>query len=356
MNAPRSRSGGHRAALCLLASMAVATTMPLGAVTAQETEQTRLLRQLEVFERLLAETVQLHISEQIEPTAMQNVMIEVGEGGVLEMDSAPVVRVGSINMPHGVYVAGHGLVFSFESPQVAVMPRPLALRLERPFGMYEVRGVDGDVEWAGKVVEFRTGMIQESLAELEALLERERAGAADPERTAELLEEIENLRRNLEALQAKVAEAPAVDAEAPVEIESSTAPDRRQARVKHRVAAPDVFEFYRGVVADQKVLVEDVVEQRGRVSRAVREACIEALSQYGGVIKGLGDEDRITILVQPADAWGRRSAIPENGEEVISVRYRDIRDLDAGKIDHAGFRSRVVVNDRLGNAIAIEQQ
>ena len=99
---------------------------------------------------------------------------------------------------------------------------------------------------------------------------------------------------------------------------------------------------------------EQIEQQRAHVASAFREACVDALAQYGSLIKGLSDNDSISIVVMPASTWGRRESSQGN-EQVITVRVRAIRELDAGSISLEDFRGQVVVTDRLGDPIGSEQ-
>lgn len=336
MSARARNAARHLLATCL----ALAVAVPLAA---QESDSDRRARQLEVFSRLLGETVQRHLESEVQTLQVRHdVAVEEGENVVVHVEAAPVVRLGQTPGAHGIYVPGHGMVFTLAAPPVAVLPRPLALRLAEPFAVYELRDRQGNAEWAGRVVEFRARMIQESLRELEALLERERTGDADPERTAELLREIEKFQQSVAGLQARVAP------------EAPPAPAREPAAPGEVATPPGAFEFYRGVVAEQRELGEQIEQQRAHVASAVREACVDALAQYGSLIKGLSDNDSISIVVMPASTWGRRESSQGN-EQVITVRVRAIRELDAGSISLEDFRGQVVVTDRLGDPIGGEQ-
>jgi hypothetical protein len=339
--------------LCLLALIAT----PLPAVAQQQDESARR-RQLEVFEELLAETVQRHVSVHIDRTVQIEKAAAEGED-----ISGMVVRASAAPRAHGTYIADYGVIFSIETPQVVVLPGALATRFEAPLvgGVYSFRteepfGRRTDWREASHLVEFRTQMIRQSLDELESLLEKERGADADSSRLEAMIADIARLKESLVELEAKA------EAARPHEVSEDTdageiepEPTELEIRVEGgdaRVRTVRGFEFYRDVVKEQRQLAEILEQNRRELNSTVNEAAIEALAQYGSVIKGLGDDERVSVLVLPPSQFGPvrvRHALAE--EYVLSVRYGDIRDLDNRKIDLEQFQERVRLHNRLGGEV-----
>lgn len=353
-------------------ALALSALLVAPAAIAQQDEEAARRRQLEVFEQLLAETVQRHVSVHID----QTVQIERAAAEGTEV-SGMVVRASAAPRAHGMYIADYGVIFSIETPQVVVLPGALATRFEAPLigGVYAFRtdpDADRRVDWreASHVVEFRTQVMRQSLEELEALLEKERTEGSDPGRLEAMIADIERLKESLVALEVKAEAArphrePWVESgteegsteEGSTEEAAEPEPTELEIRVEGepgRLRARG-FEFYRDMVQQQRELGEVLEQNRRQLAGTVNEGAIEAIAQYGSVLKGLGDEARISVLVLPPSSFGPLRVRQGAAEEyVISVRYGDIRDLDNQRIDLAEFRQRVSLHNRLGSPVLWE--
>ena len=92
-------------------------------------------------------------------------------------------------------------------------------------------------------------------------------------------------------------------------------------------------------------------QQKTQVESAVITAVLDSLT-YGHIINGLEDDDRLAVVLLPSSylnrvvSWMR--ATQRDEEFVISVRYRDVRDLADGKMTAKEFGARLRVETRLG--------
>lgn len=335
--------------------------LPVAALAQQEGPEAARRRQLEVFEQLLAETVQRRVSIHIDRTV--EIERAAAEG---EATSGVVVRASAAPRAHGMYIAEYGVIFSIETPQVVVLPGALATRFEAPLigGVYAFRTdprAERGADWreASHVVEFRTQVMRQSLEELESLLEQERAEGADPDRLEAMIADIARLKESLVALEVKAEAAKPHRGEETVETsepETTELEIRVEGDVDGRRGARG-FAFYRDMVQEQRELGEILERNRRELTGSVNDGAIEALAQYGSVLKGLDDDERVSVLVLPPSSFGPlrvRQAAAE--EHVISVRYGDIRDLDNQLIDLAEFRQRVSVHNRLGSPVVWEPE
>lgn len=341
----------------LAVALAVAL-VPVAADAQQHDPADLRARQLEVFEDLLTRTVQAHVQSSV------NAGIEQERSGDTDGDGEPdapaaepmVVRVGDAAGAHGLYIAGYGVLFSIQQPQVSVLPRSFAIYLNEPRVRLRARspqvGVSSSDNTPG-LVRLQAVMLERQLAQAQRMLEIQVQRAPESGEVAELQRQVEALRENLAVIAAdhERTVAPEVAAEADPEEEA-----------EGEVRAGGIFEFrepvtfYREMTERQQSMEEILRRNHRRTRAAVTSAAIDTLAHYGAVIKGLEDDDRLSVLVLPPNPWGmaRRPFTDFDGgdeEYVISVRYRDIREFDDQQIDLSEFRERVEIHDRLGLAV-----
>ena len=123
----------------------------------------------------------------------------------------------------------------------------------------------------------------------------------------------------------------------------------------------DSHAYFRGAIEQQRTLKQILERDHQQIADAVNDAAIEALAQFGTVLRGLDSDDQVSIMVLPPNPWmlARRNGVGvDQAEYVISIRYKDIRDYGNEKIDMDKFRERVEIHDRLGTELEIgaEQQ
>lgn len=302
---------------------------------AQDDAGLRRLRQLEVFENLLTETVQNYVNAQV------NAGIEEERNGAASDDAEPlVVKLGAALGAHGMYIDGYGVIFSIQRPQVSVLPRSFAIHLQEPLAiarwrMEPQRVGDSRAVGAG-MLRFQSAMIQRQLREMQQLLEEEIAADADDAQIGAIRAEVEQLRKQMADVENRFVA---------ITGQSSTAPPPPD---EEAPSNPDIF----GEVLERQRSMQEVLENNlERVRGAVNDAATDTLAHWGRVLTGLDDDDRLSVLVLPPAPWGlaQRHGVGVTPQEyVISVRYRDVRDFDDGKIDLDEFRTRARIHDRLG--------
>ncbi len=368
------------------------------ATTAGQQEAVHRLRQLELFEQVLGETIQEYVQARVQqllggtspdaPVGDEETLGRQGGGAAREAaaqaagaqagdasvtadgngDSGDfVVKVGRPVGAHGVYIDGYGVLVTLQRPQVAVVPRSIERRLAAPFGLspfqVESEGTGNAAFVNPQVIELRTRMIENSLRELEELLARQRSVGAAADQIERRRAQIERVRALLDELAAGETtedgaragagrESGGQDAGAAGEAGRPGEQRRRAARYADR---HDTAEGgWESMIERQRSLGRMLERAESVITQALTDAAIETLAHYGSIIKGIDADERLSVLVTPPHApelgrhFDRRPAPPEF---LVSVRYGDIRELDDGKIDAASFRERVSVRGRLGEPL-----
>lgn len=362
MSDPRTRTSGRgRIRGALLLAAAAGMLLPLVAEATPPQEETRR-KQLEVLEELLSENVQEYVNERVAAEIRKGSEVDLDDDGEADFTSPTpmVVRTGSIGRAHGVFIAGYGVIFSLQIPQVGVLPHHFAQRLTPSrFPAWERLPAEETAESLQRVtarmVEGRTRGMEQQLRALEALLRQQFEEGERNELVERQLTQIVELRKRFDSLSAEIdessevtPEAPEPHAEAP-EVEA----EEPQAEAPERPREPEAWVFSRDLFDDKARMSELLDKSRERTAEAVTEATVDTLANFGSVIKGLDEEDRISVVIVPSVSWFAREHQDGHGREefVVTVRYGDIRDLDDGRIAADEFRSRVQVHNRLGTAI-----
>ncbi|NKB89413.1 MAG: hypothetical protein GKS06_14430 [Acidobacteria bacterium] len=352
-----------------LIAATVAVTFTLGAgltataMGSQQDQESRRLRQLEVFERLLTETVQEQVSSIVNTTIDAARRGDPdGDGIVSDVAAEPlVVKVGAPLAAHGIYIADYGVMFSIETPQVSVIPQSFERVLAQPRALFRLRE-GGLFESAGPmgVVEIRADQVDRSLDDLIVLLER--SGDESYTVSVEQLREVKGALEELRGAETPHADTVELTAEATTVLrERGEEAAGREADGNVRAGAVGSrnswARYYRDAV-EQRSSMQGVLERNHQqVALAMREAAIDTLASYGSLIKGLDDDERITVIVLPPKTWDFARGFGvgvEQDEHIISARYKDIRELDASDIDYDEFVKRAQVRNRLGLEIVHE--
>lgn len=338
---------------------------------AQDDQRAERLRQLEAFEKLLTDTVQDRVTITVNTTV--DAAREDGES-----DEPLVVKVGRPLAAHGLYLEGYGVMFSIQTPQVSVIPQSFEAVLAQPRAMLRFQSTDAPMAAKG-VIELRTEMLDRSLEDLIVLLERDQ-GELHEVRVGELEElkvTLEKIREDMAETEAPLPPTPqAPEAQARTETEAQArAEARAQTRGEEALAsarrnqeriwvesegragrAPSRYEiYYRDVLEHRHGMQEVLQRNHVRIAAAVNQAVLRTLADYGAVLKGLDDEDRVAIVVLPPNTWtfarGTRAGSAIGVEEnVVSVRYGDVREHLNGRIDYEEFARRADIRTRLGLA------
>jgi hypothetical protein len=101
-------------------------------------------------------------------------------------------------------------------------------------------------------------------------------------------------------------------------------------------------------------------QQKVQLEGKVIETVIDTLAHYGTVVRSLGDDDRLAVVLLPSSYLDRMSswmrATRRAEEFIISVRYGDIEALNDGTIDVDEFSRRIRVEMRLGQPFITPRQ
>lgn len=342
-------------ATCLL-SASVAGTITAAPSSGQAAGQRT--KQLAIFEQLLGETVQEYVSQRLSTMIQTSQPVDPDTGAVAaDGDAQLIVKVGMSAPPRGIYIDGYGVIFSIQTPQVAVIPQGLDIRLREPRRIFINPREDGREHALGStgVIGFRADVIVRSLRELQALMKRAGQESAEPEFNEFHFKELDKLQHVLEDLgnqQGAEVEAGSGQARQDEARAAETRVPEGRANVRRRDPR---FEFFEEVVAQRRALPQDFDRSYAVTRQAINDAAIDTLAQYGAVIKGLDGDERLSVLVFPRSRvrFGERADTSSREEYVISVRYGDVRDFDNQKIDSAKFRSRVRIHSRMGTEIEL---
>lgn len=341
----------------LVALVGIVAASPAQAqATPAAQEEARRRKQIEVFERLLTETLHEYVDARV---SANDRTVGDGDADARTRNDGLIVRVAAASPAHGVYLDGYGVIFSVRTPQVSVIPRSFQVRLSEPLEVYGFGpAANGNLRRINTgIIEFRAGRIRQSLRDLEDLLEHKLEQGADSELTDLHLRQIEDMRAMLAPLSRGREPAPETPERQERVDTAEQGRDEDHATARRHAAAGRGF--YQSVLELQRSARQVLERSHQRLSAAVNEAAIETLAQYGSVIKGLDSDDRISVLIFTPPRWAfgpTRHGDEQQDEYVISVRYKDIRDYDNQKIDLAEFRSRVRIHSRLGTVIELSPQ
>ena len=323
--------------------------------TTPQDQVAQRLRQLEVFEDLLNDLVQERVSSRVNTTID---LRRNGAGEINFMNLDPVViKVGRPRRSHGYYLAGHGLMFSIETPQVAILPRSFDDRLSAPMAVLGTNigpGSDKKPIPLG-LIDMRADMLMRSVGNLRLLLMERDAAAIEAEAVHELSKfetVLEEIRLSLKPSTkgTELSQEAALDQEQELSAEARR-PDRRPSP---HPSLRDSHAYFRGAIERQHTLKKILELDDQQIANTVIKAAIEALAQFGTVLRGLESNDQVSIMVLPPNLWmpPRRNGVSVNHTGyVISIRYKDIRDFSNERINIKKFRERVEIRDRLGNKL-----
>ncbi len=351
----------------LAAGATVALLVAGGGVWAvPEGQEDQRRRQLQVFEGLLTDLVQERVTLRVNST----IDLERGGDGVIEVDGdvgivalePVVVKVGRPLAAHGFYLDGYGVMFSIQTPQVAVLPRSFDARMEAPITMLRT----GPNLWseghrvAPGLIDIRADMLMRSIGDLRVLIERD--AAEDNDAALHELAKFEDTLEQIRHAVAPRADAPHADDQEEAAVLNREFEETERARRAYEVAAVrprqrDARAYFRGAIEQQRSLKQILERDHQQIADAVNDAAIEALAQFGTVLRGLDSDDQVSIMVLPPNEWNlaRRHGVGvDQGEYVISIRYKDIRDFGNEKIDMDKFRERVEIHNRLGIQLEIK--
>jgi hypothetical protein len=312
-------------------------------------------RDLSIIEDLLADTVQEAI--QIEVGAINTENLEAQEADRQSGDAVQIryiFRSGGRTQARGMFLEDYGAVFTVQVPNLTYTHSSM-FAISRDGGVMVIRPGSIDTiiagaEARGEEMQLRNQMSR-MRAENEIMIQRlERAAAAsgatsaNPQRLRTALAEIESAYSEYAGQAERVVG------------DSERARAAEQGRGDQPATAPTRFSVLRGLSAaepeDLARAEERAQQQKTQIEGAVIEAVIDTLAQYGRVIHGLEGDDRLAVVLLPSSylsqvgSWSR--ATQRDEEFVISVRFRDVMELDKGDITALEFGARIRVESRLG--------
>lgn len=369
--------GGDRRAGLVAVGLTVVLVLPLAAVTGtalahsgaratppQEAQDAKLrAKDLGVVEHLLVQAVQEAVNERIrtindEVRRSQVEARQTGEPPEYQYQFRSSGEAGA----RGLFLEDYGAIFTVQVPHVSYAPTR-ALLISTSNGDVPLfvgdRGTDAVVALQqARELQIRSqlNVLQRSLAQIEGMLQEE----ARSEETASLASQMSSRIAELEELQSRLADelraqerslrtARADDARREAEAREAAGAEQPERRA---VAAETVWSRIVGDPEENARARERADEQERQIEEAVLTGIIDTLAQYGTVIHGLDEDDRLAVVLQPSSylsdvqRWLRATDRAE--EFVVSVRYGDIAELEEGDIDAEEFGQRIRIESRLG--------
>ena len=328
--------------------LAVALVVPATAFAQDDSGAQKLrARDLSVVENLLAETIQEAIQFEVRTVNIENQRAEeaaqeAGEGAQIRY----VFRTSGQTQARGMFLEDYGVVFTVQVPSLSFA------RSVFTFGDDSVTFYSGspDAIIGGTLArEFQLrAQMSRMQGEIQSLTERlaaelQASGGEMSENATDLRTAIDQLE-NAYTVYAASREKRVAEGRAGAEDERRIEVSPRGAAGVRVIEPPDPE-----AVARAEALA---IDQKNQIEGAVIEAVLDTLASYGGVMHGLQEEDRIAVVLLPSSylsrvgSWLR--ATQRDEEFIISVRVRDIQDLDEGRISTEEFGGRIRVESRLG--------
>ena len=341
-----------RVALPLLAAV---TLLPAHA-TAQDVRT----RDLSIVENVLVETIQLALQDTIEDINTENLEAQQ----IARQDNEPVplryvFRSRGQALARGIYLEDYGAIFTVQVPSVsytlgaifAVDGSDVTLRQGVPASVGEA------IAALGQETQMRMQMSRmgSEIAVMRRRLERE------VESSGENSESASSLRAALESLESsfETAQRAYTDFLARQERETELQPQRPVSSGDARAleggmdARMGTLRIITSSSPEELAAAEDLAQQqRNQIEGTIIDSVIETLSQYGHIMHGLGDNDRLAVVLLPSSylnpvvSWSR--ATQRDQEFIISVRYGDVVDLNDGDLSDDDFRRQVRIEPRPG--------
>jgi hypothetical protein len=337
-----------------MAALAV-TVAVSGAAYAQDdmsAAQRLRARDLSVLEDLLSDTIQdvIYVTVQelnAENRAAQETTPPSGESPEFRY----MLQSSGQTEARGMFLEDYGVIFTVQVPRLSY------LHSTRIIGA-------GEAGWSVVTPgSFVTGALAEEM-QLRAQLGRMRAEIDSvTERVGREVSASGAVSDSARQLQAAIAQLEAVYTEYASEAERL---DRQEPgeEAGRRVADTEARTGYRMLPAfdaESMARAEELAnQQKVQLEGKVIETVIDTLAHYGTVVRSLGDDDRLAVVLLPSSYLDRMSswmrATRRAEEFIISVRYGDIEALNDGTIDVDEFSRRIRVEMRLGQPFITPRQ
>ena len=328
---PHRRRHRYEAWVPLIA-LALLVPATAGAQDLTATQRLRA-RGLSIIEGLLTDTINDAVEVTVQTVNTENVRVaeRARENGTTP-ELRYVIRSSGQTQARGMFLEDYGVMFTVQVPN---------LTYSHP-GLVQL-GVAENVPREAQLRNQMSRMRQE-INSLTGSLENEIASSGatsvNAERLRDLMAEIQTVYNDLSVEAAQLAQT-----RQRVDPREDVTPVRE---------GPRLTTFNIIASADPEAVARAnglALQQKSQVEGAVITAVVDSLS-YGHIINGLDDDDRLAVVILPSSylnqmlSW--RRATQRDEEYVISVRYRDVRDLADGDLSAEDFGSRIRVETRLG--------
>jgi len=329
------------------ATLAAALLLPLPAL-AQDVRA----RDLSIIENVLVETVQNAIQGTIRAINTEN--LQAQERARENNEPVPVryvFRSGTQTLARGMFLEDYGAVFTMQVPAMAYTNSAFLqfgnTAVARPNSPGSVQAIIADAGALGQELQMRAQLSRMD-AEISAIRQRleeevQRSGATSQNTVA--------LRNSLASWQRAFDETQQAYAQYVAERDG----DNRRRNVSSgevEESGSDLSTLRIGVPTREELAAAEALaqDQRNQIEGAVIQAVIDTLAQYGRIVHGLDDNDRLAVVLLPSSylnplgSWAR--ATQRDEEFTISVRFRDVMDLDDGDMGAEDFGDRVRIERR----------
>lgn len=340
---------GRRSARTLVPLVAAAMLLPLPA-GAQDVRA----RDLSIVENVLVDTVQQAIETTVRAINTENLQAqEAARAGNEPLPIRYVFRTGAHTQARGMFLEDYGVIFTVQVPRLSYL--------------HSIRTIGpGESTWSVITPgSFVTGALAEEM-QLRSQLDRMRAEIDSvTERVGREVAASGAVSDSARQLQAAIAELEAVYTQYASEAERLDS--RRQEpgeEARRSAAGAEARTGYRMVSAfdaESMARAEELAnQQKLQLEGRVIETVIDTLAHYGTVVRSLGNDDRLAVVLLPSSyldqmsSWMRATRRAE--EFIISVRYGDIEALNDGTIDVDEFSRRIRVEMRLGQPFITPRQ
>lgn len=334
-----------------LAVLAIALLVPAAAEAQNATAAQRLrARGLSIIEGLLTDTISNAIEVTVQTVNAENLRAQeqaLATGETPELRY--VIRSSGQTQSRGMLLEDYGVIFTVQVPNLTYS-RAALIQLGRGNSV-TVLAPSGPAQVLAGSVALEAQMRNQMNRMLVEINDFTRRVENEVPTSGAGSENAQRLRASLEELQNAYNEYTSGDRIAFPRQRPDPREDAPRGRESPRLST---FSIMSSVDPEAVARANELaVQQKAQVESAVITAVVDSLS-YGHIIKGLDDDDRLAVVLLPSSylnrvvSWMR--ATQRDEEFVISVRYRDVRDLADDKITAEEFGGRIRVETRLGPA------
>jgi len=341
----------ERTRRCRRAGLAalIATVLVSGAAHAQDemsAAQRLRARDLSVLEDLLSNTIQDVINVTVQELNAEN---RAAQEATPQSGESPEFRYmlqsSGQTEARGMFLEDYGVIFTVQVPRLSYLH---STRIIGP----------GESTWSVVTPgSFVTGALAEEM-QLRAQLSRMRFEIASlTERVEREIAAGGAVSDNARLLQAAIAQLETVYTEYASEAERLESRRQEPGEEARRSAvgaeARTGYRMLSTFNAESMARAEELAnQQKLQLEGRVIETVIDTLAHYGTVVRSLGSDDRLAVVLLPSSYLDRMSswmrATRRAEEFIISVGYGDIEALNDGSIDVDEFSRRIRVEMRLG--------